>query len=377
MKLTDVYIVMENRIVFGDLVIDNDTIISIVEKDNTTQRPAKFVVPGFIDLHTHGAGSYDAMDANPQAIEEFALSLVREGTTGFLATTMTQTIQNITTALSNISSYMNNQNRNSSIVLGIHLEGPFIHEKAAGAQPINCITKANTNTFNIFEIASNNQIKKVSLTPDNPASLDLITYLNQKGIIASIAHTKATYNDVHLAIKAGAKSVTHMYNAMTPLHHRDIGVVGAALLHDELSAELILDKVHVSIPAVKLLLKNKGLSGVIVITDSMRAKYMPEGEYDLGGQVTIVKQGEARLSDGTLAGSILKMNEAYKYLIQDFNLSLSEASVLCSLNAAKQLGIEKSVGSIAPFKKANLVVLNESFEVLQTIINGHLVYEVE
>lgn len=376
MQLSNLWIVLEDQMIYGDLILNNNLIEDIIPKPYMGQTPNRYVVPGFIDLHIHGANGYDAMDTEPKAIESFALSLVQEGTTGFLPTTMTQTLENIISALSNISTYMNTQNPNAAQVLGIHLEGPFIHENAAGAQPKNCIIRPNTTTFKILEKASNFQIKKVSMAPDFDESLVLMDYLKQQNIVISIAHTKADYSHILKAIQHGASSLTHMYNAMTPLHHRDIGVVGAALLHDELNAELIFDKIHVSVPAAKLLLKNKGISGITLITDSMRAKYLDEGIYDLGGQSVHINQGEARLADGTLAGSILKMNDGYKHLVKDLGLSRIGASIISSLNPAKQLGLDKELGSISKHKKANLVIMDEQFNVIQTIIEGKIVYGV-
>jgi N-acetylglucosamine-6-phosphate deacetylase len=376
LKLSNLWIVLEDQVVFGDLILDHNLISSIIPKKPSENEPKKYIVPGFIDLHIHGANGYDAMDSDPSAIELLACSLVNEGTTGFLPTTMTQSEVNTLKALSNISAYMKHQNPLASIVLGIHLEGPFIHEDAAGAQPINCIIKANTGIFKKFEKASNHQIKKVSIAPDFDESLSVMDYLKKQNIVISIAHTKATYPQVLRAIEHGASSITHMFNAMSALHHRDIGVVGAALLHDELQTELILDKIHVSLPAAKLLLKTKGVSGITLITDSMRAKYLGSGIYDLGGQSVHIKDGEARLSNGTLAGSILKMNDGYKYLVQDLGLSFVDASKISALNPAKQLGLDHLVGSIAPKKFANLVILDDQFTVLKTIINGQIVYGV-
>lgn len=374
MRLNDLWIVLEDQKIFGDIVIKDNLIEAIIPKTLKDQSSKYTVVPGFIDLHIHGSNGFDAMDADPKAIEQFACSLVKEGTTGFLPTTMTQSTENITKALSNISTYMNQQNPNASRVLGIHLEGPFIHENAAGAQPKNCIIKPNTTIFKSFEKAANYQIKKVSLAPDLDNSLALMDYLKEQKIVISLAHSKATYPMVLQAIQHGASSMTHMYNAMTPLHHRDIGMVGAALLHDELNAELIMDKIHVSVPAAKLLIKNKGIRGISLITDSMRAKYLDEGIYDLGGQSVHIKDGEARLADGTLAGSILKMNEGYQHLVKDLELSMAEASIISSLNPAKQLGLDSKMGSISVHKLANLVVIDDQFNVIKTIIEGQIVY---
>ncbi|MDX9808452.1 MAG: N-acetylglucosamine-6-phosphate deacetylase [Acholeplasma sp.] len=372
--LNNLYIVLKDQIVFGDLIIKDGKIVNIHVKPEPINTVKRYVVPGFIDVHIHGASNVDAMDASTYAIEQLALALVKEGTTAFLATTMTQTPLNIENALTSIGHYYQHQNPNGSVLLGVHLEGPFIHEGAAGAQPKSCIIPANIGLFEGFNKASGGIIKKVSLAPDIPGSIDLISYLAQKGIVSSIAHTKASYSTVLEAIQQGASSTTHTYNAMSPLHHRDIGVVGAALLHDELTAELILDKIHVSIPAAKLLIKNKGYQNITLITDSMRAKNMPDGLSELGGQSVIISNGEARLSNGSLAGSILRFIDGFKYALNDLGLSLVEVAYMSSTRAAQQLKVDHMMGSIEIGKQANLVILNDHYNIETTLVNGQVVF---
>lgn len=373
MKIKNINIVLEDKCIFGDLVIENGLISDVIER-GAFDPSVDTIMPGFIDLHIHGSNGFDAMDATVEAIEGMSLSLVKEGTTGYLPTTMTQTIDNVKASLKSIANYEKNQNNLAAEVYGIHLEGPFINEGAAGAQPRECIIKPTIELMSVFEETSNNLIKKVSLAPEIEGALDTIKYLKSKNIVASLAHTKANYKTVLASIEAGATSLTHFYNAMTPLHHRDIGVVGAGLLHNEFNAELIFDEIHVSVPAAKVLLQSKGIHNITLITDSMRAKYLPEGESELGGQTVYIKNNEARLHDGTLAGSILKMNDGYKNLVRSLGLSLVEASTLASINPAKQLGMYDLVGSIKIGKKANLTVLDKEFNVLATFVNGLQVY---
>ncbi|PKK86791.1 MAG: N-acetylglucosamine-6-phosphate deacetylase, partial [Tenericutes bacterium HGW-Tenericutes-8] len=266
MIIKQMHIVLEDQVIFGDITIEDGFITQIDRSEPTGNSSPYYVVPGFIDLHIHGSNNYDAMDQNEDAIEQMALSLVKEGTTGFLPTTMTQTMDNITKALTNIAAYHRHQNPLASQVLGIHLEGPFINIEASGAQPKNCIIKANTNTFMAFEKASNQLIKKVSLAPEIDGAMALIQYLKTRHIISSVAHTKADYATIKKAINAGVSSMTHTYNAMTPLHHRDIGAVGATLLHDDVLAELIYDRIHVSKEAAQILYKMKGSNGIALIT---------------------------------------------------------------------------------------------------------------
>lgn len=371
--LKNIYIVLKDHMIFGDLDIQDGKITRIVPKKEPLNGTKRYVIPGFIDLHIHGSNNYDAMDGTPESVEQMALSLVKEGTTAFLPTTMTQTQTNIEKALKAISEYHQHPNENAAMVVGIHLEGPFINEGAAGAQPKGCIIPPTISLFETFNRASHNLIKKVSLAPEIDGSIALIEYLKENHIIASIAHTKANYATMLQAIEAGASSTTHTYNAMTPLHHRDIGAVGAALLHDELTAELILDKIHVSVPAAKLLLKNKGYQNVTLITDAMRAKNMPDGLSELGGQKVWIKQGEARLEDGTLAGSILRFIDGYTYAIKDLGLSLVEASYMSSTKPAIQLNLS-DMGEIAVGKLANLVILDSDYRIEKTLIQGKVVY---
>lgn len=372
--LNNLFIVLEDRIIFGDVIIEAGLIKEIIEKQIPNHVSKRYLIPGFIDLHIHGSSNFDAMDGSTYAIEQLSLSLVKEGTTAYLSTTMTQTKQNIENALTAIGHYYQNQNAFAAMMLGVHLEGPFINQGAAGAQPKDCIIPSDIALFDGFNKVSGHLIKKVSIAPETAGSMGLIKHLHDQGIIASIAHTKANYETVLKAIECGASSTTHTYNAMTPLHHRDIGVVGAALLHDELTAELILDKIHVSVPAAQLLVKTKGYKNITLITDSMRAKNMPDGLSELGGQVVLIGKGEARLKDGTLAGSILRFIDAYKHAILDLNLSLVEASYMASTKAAQQLKVDHLMGSIAVGKLANLVILDQHYNIEKTLVKGQVVF---
>jgi len=377
MTLSNLYIVLEDKIVFGDLVITDGLISNIIEKKPVEGLEKHFLIPGFIDVHIHGSNGFDAMDISHYAIEQMALSLVKEGTTGFLATTMTQSVSAIENALQCIKHYYDNQNPQASSLLGIHLEGPFINPGAAGAQPESFIINPDVKLFEHFMTSSGSLIKKVSFAPELDGANPFMSYLKQHGIIGSIAHTKATYQDVKNAIDHGVTSLTHTYNQMTPLHHRDIGVVGAAYLHDELNSELIFDKIHVSVEAAKILLKNKTYKGITLITDSMRAKYLKPGISELGGQKVIISDVDARLENGSLAGSILKMIDAYKNVIHDLNVSPVEASYMASVNPAKQLNMYDKIGSIEVGKRADLLILDDAYNLEKTYVNGQKVFEVK
>ena len=334
------------------------------------------VVPGFVDEHIHGAGGYDAMDATETALNVIANCVASEGTTTFLATTMTQSVENITNALSNVKTYIEKNHTDGARVGGVHLEGPFIAPKFKGAQPLEYVVAPSVETFKKYYEISGNSIKIVSLAPEVEGSEDLIKYLKENGVVASIGHSGAKYEDIDRAINAGVTNVTHTYNAQSPLHHRDIGVVGSALLRDELNAELICDTIHVSVPAIKLVMKNKPSDKVTLITDAMRAKHMPDGESELGGQLVIVKNGEARLVDGTLAGSVLKMNDAIKNVVTKAGVPFLSAIDMATINPAKNIGLDNEIGSIKEGKNADITVINKNtYEIILTVRDGNVIYK--
>ncbi|PLT33673.1 N-acetylglucosamine-6-phosphate deacetylase [Bacillus sp. V5-8f] len=332
------------------------------------------VIPGFIDIHVHGVSGADTMDASVDALDTMASSLLKEGITSFLATTITQDSETIEKALLNAGIYISQrQSPGKAEIIGIHLEGPFINRKKAGAQPVEHITDPNIEIFQKWETLSGNSIKLVTLAPELPGGMEMIRYLKKKGIIASIGHSAASYGQVATAIKAGASHITHLYNGMTGLHHREPGVAGAALLIDEVKAEIIVDGLHVSPKMVKLAYRQKGKHGLVLITDAMRAKCLPESCYKFGGQDVTVKDGKALLNDGTLAGSLLPMDQAVRNMMAYTNCSLEEAILMASENPARQLNIFHRKGSIGIGKDADLVILDKNNQVYMTICKGHIV----
>ena len=274
--------------------------------------------------------------------------------------------------IENIGEYINEKQEGVEI-LGIHLEGPFVSPKFAGAQPLEYIVKCDIDQFNSINEASLNTVKQVSYACEENG-LNFTTHLVNNGIVASIGHSNSDYATVVKAADLGATSITHTYNAQKGLHHRDIGVVGAAMLDDRLSAELICDLIHVSPAAIKLLFKNKGKDNICLITDSIEAKYMPDGEYSLGGQPVFVKDNVARLENGTLAGSTLKLNEGVRNFMNTVNISLAEAVDCATINPARVLGIADRKGSIELGKDADLIVVDKDLNVYMTICRGNVVY---
>lgn len=335
-------------------------------------------VPGFIDLHIHGVDGADVMDATNEALVTMSKALPREGTTSFLATTMTQSKEAIEAAIRNAGEYISgDQPSGQAEIVGIHLEGPFVNKTKAGAQPLEHIIDPDTEQFKKWNQLSGETVKLVTLAPERPGGLELVKFLKEHGVIASIGHTNATFHEVEEAIEAGATHITHLFNQMRGLHHREPGVAGAALLREELLAEIIADGVHVNPEMVKLAYKLKGKERIVLITDSMRAKCLKNGHYDLGGQDVIVQDGKAVLSDGTLAGSILKLGHAVKNIMAFTGCSLEDAVEMASINPAKQLNIFDRKGSLETGKDADIVILDQQLDVAMTFCNGRLAYSRE
>lgn len=333
------------------------------------------VLPGFIDQHIHGAGGSDGMDGTIEDVSTIATTIAKEGTTSFLVTTMTQSKENILKAMTAVKKYRESAPKTGARVVGIHLEGPFIAPAHKGAQPLEYVVSPDVKTFDEYNSASGNAIKIVSLAPEVEGASELISHLKQSKVVASIGHSGAKFSDVERAVLDGATNVTHTYNAQSGLHHREIGVVGSAMLIDDINCELIADTIHVSVPAMRLLIKNKPNDKLTLITDAMRAKGLPDGESELGGQKVLVKNGEARLVDGTLAGSVLTMNRALDNVVNKVKVDFIKAVDFATINPAKNLGIDNEVGSIKVGKRADFTVIDKDFNVLLTIRDGEIIYK--
>ena len=365
----------------GDLLLKDGKISRVAEKieaqadihiDATGKNWTAF--PGFIDIHIHGAAGHDAMDATPEALKGLAGVLPKEGTTSFLATTMTQSDEAISAALKNIRDFRIEDGQ--AEMLGVHLEGPFISDKRAGAQPIEHIAEPSYPLFQKWQKLSGNQIRLVTLAPETTNGLAFIKSLAEDGVIASIGHSDGTLEEVQAAVRAGASHVTHLYNQMSPFHHRNPGVVGAALTEKDLTVEVIADFIHSHPTSVELAFRQKGAERLILITDAMRAKGLAPGVYDLGGQDVQVTRKDARLADGTLAGSILTMDAAIRNVQSITGCSLNELVSMTSANAAKELGLTNK-GSLQEGSDADVAILDDSFAVQLTICRGTIAYTKE
>lgn len=365
-------------IVKKTIKVENGKIAKICDCENVegmiTLDDNLIVVPGFIDEHIHGSANSDGMDASIDGLRTMSKTIASEGVSSFLVTTMTEPQANIEKAITVAKTFIENNEYVGAKAIGMHLEGPFISKKHKGAQLESAILPCNLETFKKFESLSNDHVKMITVAYEENGK-ELVNYLRDKKITASIGHTDATSDQTLEGIKEGITCATHMYNAMKPLHHREAGVVGAALLSNDIRCELICDLIHVSANAIKLLYKCKGKDGIILITDAMRAKHMPDGVYTLGGQDVYVKEGAARLIDGTLAGSTLFMNVALKNLHNVLGLSIPETVDFATKNPALNIGVFDNKGSIAVGKDADFAVIDKDFNVYMTVSEGHIVFE--
>lgn len=330
-----------------------------------------FVVPGFINEHIHGCLGVDTMDDDDQALATMQKALPQTGVTSFLPTTMTMPQDQIEKALGRIQKAMQADTKGAQI-LGAHMEGPFISTKDKGSQDEKNILPADFSWL----VPYADTIKIITVAPEELPSLDFLKICHDHGVIVSFGHSAATYEQAMAAMdKTDFCHVTHLYNAMSPFHHRQPGLTGAALLNKKAHCELICDNLHVHPAAQKLAYQMKGKDGLILVTDSMRACLMGDGESSLGGQKVFVKNGEARLADGTLAASIAPMNQVILNFILNTGASIPEAVAMATVNPAKDLGVYDRIGSLEDGKQADIAVLDSNdFHVKQTVIAGELVY---
>jgi N-acetylglucosamine-6-phosphate deacetylase len=336
------------------------------------QASGKIAVPGFIDVHIHGAGGHDVMEGTEEALSTVARTLAAHGTTSFVATTVTASPDSICASAEGIARYITLQQQaedNRAQVLGVHFEGPFISPVRRGVHPTEWITLPSAGLLQRFTEAAGGYAQILTIAPELLGAMPCIDAARNAGLVVAMGHTDATYEQARAAIAHGARHAVHVYNAMRPFTHRDSGVIGAVLTSPDVTAELIADGVHVDETAMRILLQAKGAAGVILISDGISATGMPDGKYILGTFEVTVAGGVCRNAEGKLAGSTLTLDRALRNIV-NLGIPLPDALRMLTLNPATLLGIEFKKGSLRTGADADILLLDESLNLTQTWTRG-------
>ena len=332
----------------------------------------KRIVPGFIDIHCHGAYGFDTNDAEEEGLRAWAKGVVAEGVTGFLPTTITQSEEVLTKAVANVAKVMEDGYEGAEI-LGIHFEGPYLDMVYKGAQPEQHIVKGTIEQFERYQKAAKGNIKLITMATETDDDFELTKYLAENGVVVSIGHSAATYDQAVMAWANGATSMTHVYNGMTPFNHRNNGLVGAAYRLRTMYGEIICDGNHSTLAALNNYFMSKGPDYSIMVSDALMAKGSPVGSKFLfgGNEIEIYPDGSAHLVEAkNLAGSTLKLNDGLRILVENAMVPMNYAINSCTINPAKCLGIDNRKGSIVAGKDADIVVLDTDYSVIQTYCKG-------
>lgn len=376
--ITNGKIVTPDSVLEGKAIIFDEKIADIVDasavdtsKYDVIDAGGCYVAPGLVDIHIHGYVGEDTCDGNAEGLERMARALVPNGVTSFCPTTMTVAKEQIEKAFDTARELKAKEGYHGAQVLGINCEGPFINPSKKGAQAEEHILRPDGK----FIVDNADIIKLVTIAPEMDGAVDAIKEITEKSdVLVSMGHTGATYEEANAGIKAGVRHTTHLFNAMTALMHRNPGVVGAALSNDEVSCELIADTFHVNKGLFSLVSKIKG-DKLCLITDCMRAGGMPDGEYDLGGQNVTVKGIQCLLADGTIAGSVLKLNRAVQNVYENTDLGIAKSFAAASLNPARAIKEDARKGSLEVGKDTDIIIVNQDFDIIKTIIKGEIRHE--
>jgi N-acetylglucosamine-6-phosphate deacetylase len=340
------------------------------------------IVPGFVDMHIHGAGGHDVMEATPEALAAITETVAGHGTTSIVATTVTASEAATVRSIKEVESWMRAESSHASSattsattasvraeILGVHLEGPFISPARRGVHPLQWITAPSLELLGRFLAAGDNTVRILTLAPEVPGAIELIEVARMRGLLVSLGHTDATYQQAILAIESGVRHAAHVYNAMRPFGHRDSGVIGAVLTMPSVSAELIADGVHVDEAAMRILLAAKGPRGVVLVSDGTAATGMPDGIYRLGTFEVKVTDGICRSAEGKLSGSTLTLDRAFRNMIA-LGVGFTDALAMLTENPARALGLEGRKGSLVAGADADLVLLDAENKVAGVMTRG-------
>lgn len=333
------------------------------------------VVPGFVDVHIHGAGGHDVMEGTARALDKVTETVARYGTTSILATTVTAPMDQTCHGLEGIARYVRkNEEQHESgklaaEILGVHLEGPFIAKSQRGVHPVDSLMKPSVGALETLMKAADGLVRIVTTAPELPGALKMIEYATARGIVAAMGHTNADYDEARSGIQAGARHAVHTYNAMRPFEHRDPGILGAILTDPEITAEVIADGHHVAGPAIQILMGTKGFETVILISDGIAATGMRDGTYPLGNFKVTVKDGVCRNEEGKMAGSTLTLDRALRFVVA-LGVPFADAVKMVTIQPARRIGLAGKKGIIAPGCDADLVVLTPDLRVEGVMTRG-------
>ena len=372
-------IVLPNEVVCGKALAFDDTdgkIVGVVDElpagAKTIDAAGNYVAPGLVDIHIHGYLGEDTCDAKPEGIKKMAYGVAENGVTAFLPTTMTVSKNEIVAALNAVRSVKEESKTwDGAEIIGVHAEGPFINPSKKGAQAEENILAPDAD----FILENADIITSVTLAPEMDKDHACIKKLAAESkVLVSMGHTDATFEEAMSAAKDGVNHATHLFNAMSALAHRNPGVVGAALSSNNVSVEVIADTFHINPGLYSIVAKVKG-DKMVLITDCTRAGGMPDGEYDLGGQPIFLKGIECRLADGTIAGSVLKLNNAVRNVLNHTDLPVNEVFRMASLNPATAIHCQDRIGSLEAGKDADIIIADENINIVRTIKKGRTIYE--
>ncbi len=372
LRLRSQRIVTPDGTLAGEVVVAQGEIaevgpISSVGDGELVDLGDRWLLPGYIDVHVHGGGGAQCNTSDPEEILAVARFHARHGTTSLLPTTVSAPLDELVTALETMARCDGSEA--GARILGAHLEGPFLSPHRPGA--MDPATFIDPDPGVLERLLRPGNVRLMTLAPERPGALELIAALVRAGVVASIGHTDATYEQARAGARAGARAATHLFNAMPPLHHRRPGALGAVLDLPQISCELICDGIHVDPAALRVALRAKGLSGVRLVTDAMQAAGMPDGEYLLGAAHVEVRDGRATIAGGgSIAGSTLTMEDAVRNAVRFLQISVQEAAGLAAHNPARLLGLAHRRGSVAAGLDADLVVLDEDLRVCGTLVGG-------
>ncbi|ODP29896.1 N-acetylglucosamine-6-phosphate deacetylase [Paenibacillus nuruki] len=375
--LQNVELILPNKILSNVHVgIEKGTIVKIdaapisaYEEYQQIDCKGQRLIPGMIDVHIHGANGFDMMDGREESIQEVSRTCASTGCTSFLATSVSSTIEDLLAMIHSVKRVVGHEV--GAKIAGIHLEGPYLNPIRKGMQNEKYLRHPDIEEMKMIFKEADSLIQMVTIAPELPGGMELISFLKEQGVIISIAHSDATYEEAKKAFEAGASHVTHCFNGMRPIHHRDPGIVVAAFEEEHVSLQAIVDHIHLHPAIIRLMHRSKGPEGMVLITDALQAMGMGDGDYLFGGHHVTVTNGVARLHDGTLASSTVTMNEALRYTVET-GISLTDAVQMASTTPAYILGLQQK-GTIAVGMDADLVLLDDDFQVQWTMIDGHIV----